>query len=515
MRYDARARGRTETTDRAPGTSDMRILLVLLLVGWSATAQELIAPIPASPQAGEVFVGCATVDITPDGPAALAGQFNLRISKKVETPLVASAVAIETRDGDRVIDQAILISVDLVGIRDGVQERFRKVAGPRLKGFDVRKAVLSATHTHTAPLTTTDAPRYDVPKQGVVQPPDYVEFLVNRLADAAVKAWESRAPGMVSWTLGHAVVGHNRRPVYANGAARMYGPSSTPDFRGLEGFEDHSLHALYFWDRDRKLRAVAINLACPAQDVESRSTINADYWHEVRTRLRKELGDELCVVGWIAAAGDQSPRPMIGKKAEDRMRTLRGLTSTQEIGRRISGSVLETLEIARKDARDRVPMTHRVADLALTRRVISETEYKAAGAALAKFKAKGQLVGTDRVHMLREQDVVERYEKSAELGKFPVEVHALRIGDVAIATNPFELFLDYGLQIQGRSPATQTFVIQLACNYSGYLPTAQAIRHGSYSATPPSNQVGPEGGQELVDQTVGMLEELWSAPRTK
>ena len=31
----------------------------------------------------------------------------------------------------------------------------------------------------------------------------------------------------------------------------------------------------------------------------------------------------------------------------------------------------------------------------------------------------------------------------------PVEVHVLRLGDVAMATNPFELFLDYGIQIKG------------------------------------------------------------------
>ena len=39
----------------------------------------------------------------------------------------------------------------------------------------------------------------------------------------------------------------------------------------------------------------------------------------------------------------------------------------------------------------------------------------------------------------------------------PVEVHIIRIGDVVIATNPFELYLDYGMRIKGRSPAVQTF----------------------------------------------------------
>ena len=38
----------------------------------------------------------------------------------------------------------------------------------------------------------------------------------------------------------------------------------------------------------------------------------------------------------------------------------------------------------------------------------------------------------------------------------------IRLGDVAIATNVFELFTEFGIQIKARSRALQTFVIQLA-----------------------------------------------------
>ena len=55
----------------------------------------------------------------------------------------------------------------------------------------------------------------------------------------------------------------------------------------------------------------------------------------------------------------------------------------------------------------------------------------------------------------------------------PIEIHALRGGDIAKVTNPFELYLDYGIRIKGRSPAIQTFVVELAGSPS-YLPTAKA-----------------------------------------
>ena len=48
--------------------------------------------------AGELFVGAATVDITPDGPVALAGQRHLRIAREVQSPLAAAALVVDTRN---------------------------------------------------------------------------------------------------------------------------------------------------------------------------------------------------------------------------------------------------------------------------------------------------------------------------------------------------------------------------------------------------------------------------------
>jgi hypothetical protein len=88
------------------------------------------------------------------------------------------------------------------------------------------------------------------------------------------------------------------------------------------------------------------------------------------------------------------------------------------------------------------------------------------------------------------------------------EVHALRLGDIAICTNEFELYLDYGLRMQARSKALQTFVIQIA-GPGSYLPTEKAVKGESYSAGIQSNLVGPEGGQVLVDKTVDMINSMF------
>jgi hypothetical protein len=90
-----------------------------------------------------------------------------------------------------------------------------------------------------------------------------------------------------------------------------------------------------------------------------------------------------------------------------------------------------------------------------------------------------------------------------------MEMHVVRIGDIAFATNRFELYMDYMHRIQARSPFEQTFVVQLAGDGGGsYLSTQRGKDNRGYSANHYSCQVSPEGGQELVEETVKVLKEL-------
>jgi hypothetical protein len=73
------------------------------------------------------------------------------------------------------------------------------------------------------------------------------------------------------------------------------------------------------------------------------------------------------------------------------------------------------------------------------------------------------------------------------------------------------LYTDFGVQIKARSPAVQTFVIQLTGS-AGYLPSERAVRGGGYGAVIQSSRIGPDGGQVLVERTVEAFQQLWAAP---
>ncbi len=149
----------------------------------------------------------------------------------------------------------------------------------------------------------------------------------------------------------------------------------------------------------------------------------------------------------------------------------RGLTRRQEIARRIAGAIEDALSVARQDVKTALLFEHEVLSIDLPEQVPPSPPF---------------VVG-DPVH--------------------PVEVHVLRLGDVSIATNPFELYLDYGVRIKARSKAVLTLLVQLAGQDCGYLPTARAVKGGGYSAE--NFVVGAEGGQVLVDQTVRRINAMF------
>ena len=141
-----------------------RILMVavvgaLMLVGGGAVGAELL-------------VGAASVDITPEPPVVLAG---MQIADRIQSRCTANALALESRDGHQVVDQAIMVSCDLC-ILPGIQDGFRKHVADRLPGFDVNKLFLAAAHTHSAMMVLKN--QYDEKDYcDAVQPDRYVPFL--------------------------------------------------------------------------------------------------------------------------------------------------------------------------------------------------------------------------------------------------------------------------------------------------------------------------------------------------
>lgn len=507
--------------------------------------------------AGRLKLGWASADITPDRPVVITGGSAARVSEGVMDHISATALAIESTGNSGTSDMVVMVSLDLVGVTDILYCRVQDLVRKATPEIDAEKIILNATHTHRAPDQGTAPDLVKMHAQyginvpvawakwgidlGVMPAEEYVEFAAQRIAKAIGQAWKARKPGGISFGLSYATTGRNRLTAYYNGKSEMYGTANSPDFSHVEGYEDHSLGLLYTWDAKGNLTGVVINLAMPSQ-VAYGSRISADFWHETRKELRRRLGEGIFILPQVSAAGDQSPKLMVDERADKRMEKLTGRTQMEQIGIRIADGVTSILPFMKKSIDSNPVFKHRVERVELKRRVITEKDLTTRRSTFHNKKAESVQETFDRLlaeykkmyrqfeehpelkrkprwyvsitatHWLlaRAWRTLERYELQKTVSTLPVKVHVLRIGDMAIATNPFELYLDYGTQIKARSKAVQTFLVELASpGGGGYLPTQRSVEGGAYGAIPQSTLIGPEGGRVLVNRTLELIGSLW------
>ena len=489
-------------------------------------------------------VGWAEVSITPSKRIALAGQFAERISEYVETPITVTALAVT--DGE---EQLIICSCDLVSIGENLMEAVREEVGAKNSEIDTDKIIISAIHSHTSHVYSRGKSntskrikeifdsylppekqyRAKVSPKGedFMDADEALEFLIDRISQAILKAWENRKDAKYAQGFGRAAVGMCRRVCYSDGSAKMWGDTNMASFTELEGGSDSGIEMLFFYDENDNLTGVVANVACPAQVLEHRMFISSDYWGKVKRLLREKYGKDLFVLGLCSAAGDQCPRDLIRwvnpetpiddpnierndyieRNADPSMFDIEG---SNLVGRRIVNEIDMALERVHTKY-DEAVLKHEKLTVDLPLRRVTPAQYEHAKEALGQYadKVVDHINFDDNAKMYIHTGTIIRYEEQHTRDIYPVEVHIARLGNIAIATNPFELFLDYGNRIRARSRARQTILIQLACGRGGYLPTKKAEQGSHYSAYVSSGNVGHEGGEMLVRKTTEEINKMF------
>jgi hypothetical protein len=450
-------------------------------------------------------VGIASRSIAPKGPAMVQGQKYVRIATGEQDPIMATAMAMSGARGDGTREDVVMISLDIALLTVSLEAQVRRAVCakvPELKGENI---VLMATHTHDSITVVEGA--YPPQAEGILTPTQCVAHAAAQAAEAAVEAWGKRAEVKIGRGFGHAVVAHNRRPVYANGDARMYGNPGDKNFRWMEGPEDHTLDMFFVWDLAGKLAGVVIDVPCPSQMQEHLTAWSSDFWHEVRLEIKKRLGAHVWVFAICGVAGDVSPHPVFDKKQELELIALRGSTERQEVADRICDGVERALKYAKP--MEHAVLAHECVKTQLPGRKISQKERDWHQ---REYEVAIKEMDPRLWWPMRLKHVVDIFEGKAPIEAFDIEVHVLRIGDAVLATNPFELYVDYGYQIKARSTAAQTFLAQITGPYGMYLPTQRGVDGGGYGSIPVVSKVGPEGGQILVELTLEMIEKVF--PKT-
>lgn len=502
-----------------------------------------------------IKIGWASRDVSTHKPVNMSGQFHMRIIRGILDPITVTALVVENSG-----DIAVFLSGDFIDCRAHILDELRQRVSRSHPQILPEKILVNATHTHTAAthvggigsISFTKGEAFNHDGVEIASSEEYRNFLVDQMYDAVCEAYDTRSDGGISYGYGFAVVAFSRRVVYfddlsqrpgavqdsthgVDGHVRMYGDTSDPNFSHYEAGADPFVNILFTFNAQDKLTGAIINIPCPSQNSEDEYLVSADYWHDIRTAIREKYGN-IFILPQCAAAGDLSPRQLHYKSAQARRYRLKygdietkaenktEIMNRMEIAQRVAQCFDDVFSWASKEIITDPVVSHAVQTVDLPRRMVTEAEYTHALEGLAKEQDEAFTYDGTPLENLhhnsivmskrgRYRRIISRYETQDSTQPLPMELHVIRIGDVAFASNRFELFMDYQHRIQARSPFVQTFVVQLAAqpelDNGSYLPTERGLWGKGFGASVYDNQVTPEAGQIIVEQTVKALHELY------
>ena len=422
-----------------------------------------------------IHVGFAETDITPKPGSRSPGGMQSRTFDAVIDPLKAVAMVVHSAEVT-----VALVGIDALFVTAEItakaRRRIRTEAG--ILGDNV---LIGASHTHSGgPIVSCFETEAD---------PAYADLVADRIAEAVIAANARLHGAEIGVGTGHEPsISFNRRFLMRDGRQMTHPGKGNVDIVRPAGPIDPDVGVLAARDPGGTLMGVFVNFACHLT-IGNGPGFSADYVCQLRDVLRRHYKRPDLPVGFLlGAAGDvtQVDNLRLGREFGPDWADIFGLA--------LGGEVIQTIsrldwkpDAVLKAARTTVPIPIRDEREEPKEPKIGLGSGSAADAIYARER---ELVAKER----RERPIV------------PCEVQAVRVGDLGIVTNGAEYFCGHGLDIKAASPFHPTWVVSLANDWIGYVPTPSAYYAGGYEPrTARSAKLAPIAGQALVEGAMAAL----------
>ncbi len=424
---------------------------------------------------GEIQAGVAKVDITPPLGISLTGTISQNPpAGSIHDPLHIRAIVLN--DGRTTLAIAIvdntMISAPVI---DEAKNLIKKQSG--IPGANI---IVAATHTHSTPRAVVGLIDEDSHR-------DYLKFLSKKIAIAILQAQKSAVPAGIGWASFNAPEHVHNRRWFVEESAQIPNPfgetgevvKMNPGRKGLvkaAGPVDPQVFLLSIQTAEGMPRALLANYGLHYVGGVGGGRISADYFGVFSESVGKKLKttDDGQFLGIMSngTSGDVNNVDFGSPRTAKR----EPFEKISEVAEDLASRAAPVVKAIKYQSDLQLAATESVLHLKIRKPDATRIKW-----AEENQPPKGMKLRPNRIQIYaREALELAKYPEEAE-----VRIQAFRIGELAIVSIPCEVFAETGLAIKKDSPFPgNTFTIELANGYHGYLPTAQQHQWGGYETWP-------------------------------
>ena len=368
----------------------------------------------------KLLAGAHKINITPNMPIPMSGYGGRNEPfKGVHDSLYVTSTVFS--DGAQ---KAVIITADLIGFsHDFCENTIDKIEA--LLGIEKDFILLSANHNHGGPQNKT----YGTNSNPEVD--KYVEELQQNIIKAVATANDNLQPAMIGIGVGSCKMNINRRARFADGNVWLG--------RNPDGPCDHDVAVIRIDDLNGNPLAIHVNWPCHGTASGQENYKITGDWPGLSARFVEKEFDGKAIIA-VTAGASADINPIYGPNDNFREIESIGMLVGEEV-LRIS-STIQTFPNGKIEASQ------------------------------MKVMADGKLPFENR----------SPNQKLVSAENIPINLSALKIGNIVFAGVSGELMTEIGMRIKDESPFKNTVIITHCNGASGYLCTDQAYPEGGYEA---------------------------------
>lgn len=425
-----------------------------------------------------VRIGIRRAEITPPVGIPLVGFAGRDPSVGIHDSLYTTALV--ASDAQQTI---AVVACDLLGIHDALTQEIREEVHQRTS-IPPQHVMLACTHTHYGPSVRDDE------RQDVITYQSQLKFQIAGAVQEALEAQQDAQLG-VGW--GQSFIGVNRRELRPEGNIVLG--------RNLDGPIDRSVGVCRISTSDGAPLGTLVNFAThPVSQTGQMRFISADFPGQTR-QIVEQLTGAPCLFLQGACGNINSDRMENNHEAP------------RSLGTRLGCEVVRVWETVEPSEVSRIAVATQAQDLPRYRYGSLDAAQQLAKELESQLdKLKAQSGSSGSVHwaelrLRRAKQAIEDWQGNTRMEPVPAEFQAYRLGNLAWATAPGEIFNELGQQVKAESPFEDTFFVGYANGSIGYVPVPEAYPEGGYEVTH-ACQVDPDASQILTHTCGELLKQI-------